>query len=989
MKLVNRLAFLSFFPLATLSAAQELILSSHAQRVGGPPRIVVVADATSDGRPDVVSVVGDARARIVVLPSVADGGFGPALESGDLDDARALVASDLDGDGRVDVAVLCAGPSSRLVLLRGDGGGRFGAWRETPLEGAVVALAAGDSDRDGRVELAVALDDGRVSFHRPGADESAIGSVELGFRPAGLAWTDLDRDGILDLVAGAPDDGAIAVLTGARSGGFADARRVATAGAGAWELADLNADGAPDLVALAARAGVLRVRLGQGAGGFGVERAFPLRASSGASSLLLADVDGDGAVDAVCAAESAAGLVLLRGDGAGGFGDAIDVPGSAGAASPQSLAAARSDEAGSSAIVALEPSEERVLVLSFRAPPAPAQIGPGAPPVRWNERPVAYLSTVPCETFGAELGVIYPWTCLAAPSGSAPATVDCATSPNQVVAAGATDSYGLSVVPARGGNHAIRLGDVAGTDGISGIERVFVVDAETTQLTYDFQLVFQKHHGPAASQPYFRVLVDYADGSGNVYTHSRTLDLDDALFTQLAPDVYARKWSCHTIDLTQAAGRQVRLRMLVADCADSQHFAYAYVDFSCDPTAVALHGLPPFCDCQPILFDGSGNTGVLNHFWSVELSDAQGNRYPSTEENQWYPGDAGVFDAQAFYTSRGRHMDCGQWYHVGLAVSTECASWASRNELIRVGCCPTISAGPDVERCADATTPTLLSVTGNISGMSFLWGEMINPTLWLGVGASQTISVSPTQTVTYRVWVTDPVSGCTGYDDVTVHVANGLTGYVTTCTCGGNTTLTMNHPSYSGPNVSYLWSPGGATTRSIDLHLGVEGPVTYTCRMRTACTGTQASADVTGAPPVSLIAATGLVPNSSIPENRVMVVWHLGIDEGDAPAYDADRWILQVWDEADTLVYEHAVTAAVDPGCATAGRFANGAIVWDGVANRSHDYAWWQLHPDIVAGELVPENVYTYKVWLSTCENSDVVHTPVNGLSEPWVFVDR
>jgi len=89
---------------------------------------------------------------------------------------------------------------------------------------------------------------------------------------------------------------------------------------------DVNGDRRPDLV-VAAAAGV-EVHLGDGAGGFMRAPAVSTRAAAGASPSLVAagDVDGDGTVDLALASHDSHEVVVLRGDGLGGFRTAPGSP---------------------------------------------------------------------------------------------------------------------------------------------------------------------------------------------------------------------------------------------------------------------------------------------------------------------------------------------------------------------------------------------------------------------------------------------------------------------------------------------------------------------------------------------------------------------------------------------------------------------------------------------------------------------------------------
>ena len=89
---------------------------------------------------------------------------------------------------------------------------------------------------------------------------------------------------------------------------------------------------------------------------------------------------------------------------------------------------------------------------------------------------------------------------------------------------------------------------------------------------------------------------------------------------------------------------------------------------------------------------------------------------------------------------------------------------------------------------------------------------------------------------------------------------------------------------------------------------------------------------------------------------------------------------LYVWDRWGEEIYAGTFNTS---SCES---FANGALRWNGIANRTHHYRWWSLHPSFDAGNRVPTGVYTYKVYLTRCGGSQVL-TPVGGEDAPHVNV--
>jgi len=106
-------------------------------------------------------------------------------------------------------------------------------------------------------------------------------------------------------------------------GGFG-AKTDFAAGSGPFSvaIADVNADGALDAVTANRVTDTISVLLGDGLGGFGAKTDFA--AGSGPFSVAIADVNADGALDAVTANLSSDDISVLLGDGLGGFGAKTD-----------------------------------------------------------------------------------------------------------------------------------------------------------------------------------------------------------------------------------------------------------------------------------------------------------------------------------------------------------------------------------------------------------------------------------------------------------------------------------------------------------------------------------------------------------------------------------------------------------------------------------------------------------------------------------------
>jgi hypothetical protein len=231
---------------------------------------------------------------VAVLLGNGDGTFQTAVSynSGGYRDSSLSVA-DLNQDGKPDliVANLCAKADScdqgAIGVLLGNGDGTFQPAKSYSSGGGPVSIAVGDVNLDGRPDLAV--------------------------------------------VNGYP--GNVAVLLGNGDGTFQTPRTYIPGGRNpsAIAIGDVNGDGKPDLVVTdicldsGCMLGAVAVLLGNGDGTFLTAGTY----SSGSyypTSTALADIDGDGRLDALVIGErfgyglKTAGMVgVLRGNGDGTF----------------------------------------------------------------------------------------------------------------------------------------------------------------------------------------------------------------------------------------------------------------------------------------------------------------------------------------------------------------------------------------------------------------------------------------------------------------------------------------------------------------------------------------------------------------------------------------------------------------------------------------------------------------------------------------------
>lgn len=246
--------------------------------------------------------------------------------------ASYVTVGDVNGDRAPDILTTNAGGRSFTVLL-GDGRGRFAPAPGSPVAVALAPhlLVLGDCDRDGKVDAALTGHDSNdVYLFRgdglggftpmPGSPFRLIDGVAP--HNHGLAFADVDRDGLLDVVTSNNNGNSVSVLLGDGRGGFRPASgspfRVGRAPY-PLAVADFNGDGKPDVATPDVNGDTVTVLFGDGRGSFVPAPESPYRVDHRPYFALAAGVNGDRAPDLVISHDDIHTLTILLNDGRGRF----------------------------------------------------------------------------------------------------------------------------------------------------------------------------------------------------------------------------------------------------------------------------------------------------------------------------------------------------------------------------------------------------------------------------------------------------------------------------------------------------------------------------------------------------------------------------------------------------------------------------------------------------------------------------------------------
>jgi len=272
----------------------SLLESSPLLRTLYAMRNALVADATGDGRADLIAVdqkgVGLRRSDGSQLEPVEFWVGVPYYGS------RQNLLADFDGDGLADLAVV----NDEDVAVRSSTGESFNAqryWlRASPFFGD-LGTRAGDVDGDELADLVI-LEAGRISVRR--SNGNGFGDVELWGSdvpgPVGFELADVNADARTDLVLVYPNRIEVGLSTGTSFEARETWLWAQTPGSG-YFFADVNGDAATDAIRFDAEA--LEVFAADAKQFRRLEGAFSVRPPVGERASYFADVTGDGLADAI------------------------------------------------------------------------------------------------------------------------------------------------------------------------------------------------------------------------------------------------------------------------------------------------------------------------------------------------------------------------------------------------------------------------------------------------------------------------------------------------------------------------------------------------------------------------------------------------------------------------------------------------------------------------------------------------------------------
>jgi PKD repeat protein len=404
-----------------------------------------------------------------------------------------------------------------------------------------------------------------------------------------------------------------------------------------------------------------------------------------------------------------------------------------------------------------------------------------------------------------------------------------------------TDYYGGFRITPPGITNVVKLGNENTGAQIERISYTFSVPNTASQysITFLFAIVFAVPTHCPAQQPHFEARI--YDVTTNQYIicssaeYFSTAGAPGFQQSTRTSGIYYRPWTPFTTILDNYAGHILRLEFTNADCTVGGHFAYGYIavpnNSSCNSAAsgTAL--------CPAASSTVTGPHGYQSYaWWNTSFTQNLGNTQILNLSPQPTSPTTYALDLVSY---------------AGPACRDTIMVTVQPNTTIQ-----TAAAGADTTLCGSGSGVTL--GTASVSGLMYSWAPatgLSNPNI------AQPVA-TPASTTTYVMTVSDPGSGCTKKDTVTVFVnavpATFTINSSTQCLAGNNFQFTMS-TVVGGSSYAWDFGDGSVSTQQNPAHVyaatgiyNVKAKVTNTNGCKDSTTRSVTVVSVAPTPVISL-----------------------------------------------------------------------------------------------------------------------------------------
>ncbi|MCW1962059.1 hypothetical protein [Chryseobacterium viscerum] len=502
------------------------------------------------------------------------------------------------------------------------------------------------------------------------------------------------------------------------------------------------------------------------------------------------------------------------------------------------------------------------------------------------------------------------------------------------------------------GSSAFRLGNSTAMNGAEIMSYTFTAGSS---ISFMYALVLQGAHSDSMINGFFSYWVsrtnDLASSTapGNLVIGPVKINGSNVADPFLQTTSYNgeplswKEWQTLCLPIpSQDVGQQLTIYFATADCRDSGHFGYAYIDALCKPVppVPVLVGPSTVCNIDdPILFSGSRTTNESQYVWFAQECDAMGNLIGTPPFAVIRNGPAGTYSLR----SSGINLQSGHYYKVTLQVRNCTSGWVVVSKIVKIEFPPiqtsnkVICCGSSIKLRANVTAP------GNGTVTSYKWYDEAGNFIGNGslsftgpIGGpfvpSNDITVTPTKCTKYRIEF--EYNGCKNSQWVYVTLiqnVRGAFGCVSYNNCTGSGTVKFDpwiklcgneaevgpdysfHMQQATNSIKYSWNTGSTSDTS-----AVTGNTASTVTVTSVC-GTN-TATIT--PPVFTGAFPGLFKPTGMSVTNPFVIYNTMMNQYAIPAYNAYSYELSVYDRWGTRVYYKYETTCLG--------FYNGQIRWDG-----------------------------------------------------------